>query len=210
MPASDLRSLLTRTPVVPVLVIEEVTTAVPLAKALVAGGLPLLEITLRTAAALDVIRAIGAEVEDAVVGAGTVLTPQQLEEVAACGARFAVSPGATENLLAAARDSAVPLLPGAATASEIMRLLELGYDHMKFFPAEPAGGIAWLRALASPLPEARFCPTGGIDAERAQAYLALPNVVCVGGSWVAPAEAIERGNWSRITELAKAAAALRA
>lgn len=210
MPDSDLERLLARTPVVPVLVIEEAVTAVPLAKALVAGGLPLLEITLRTAAALEVIRAIGAEVEDAIVGAGTVLTPRQLDEVAACGARFAVSPGATENLLAAARDSAVPLLPGAATASEVMRLLELGHRHMKFFPAEPAGGIAWLRALASPLPEARFCPTGGIDAERAKAYLALPNVVCVGGSWVAPAEAIERGDWSRITDLAKAAAALRA
>jgi Entner-Doudoroff aldolase len=145
MPSSDLGALLARTPVVPVLVIEDVSTAVPLARALVAGGLPLLEITLRTAAALDVIRAIGAEVEDAIVGAGTVLTPAQLDEVAACGARFAVSPGATECLLQAAREHAVPLLPGAATASEVMRLLELGYRHMKFFPAEPAGGAALLR-----------------------------------------------------------------
>jgi 2-dehydro-3-deoxyphosphogluconate aldolase/(4S)-4-hydroxy-2-oxoglutarate aldolase len=210
MPSSDLGALLARTPVVPVLVIEDVSTAVPLARALVAGGLPLLEITLRTAAALDVIRAIGGEVEDAIVGAGTVLTPRQLDEVAACGARFAVSPGATENLLQAAREHAVPLLPGAATASEVMRLLELGYAHMKFFPAEPAGGIALLKALVSPLPDARFCPTGGIDAERAKAYLALPNVVCVGGSWVAPSDAIRRGDWSRITDLAKAATALRA
>ena len=209
MPSSDLGALLARTPVVPVLVIEDVSTAVPLARALVAGGLPLLEITLRTAAALDVIRAIGGEVEDAIVGAGTVLTPRQLDEVAACGARFAVSPGATENLLQAAREHAVPLLPGAATASEVMRLLELGYAHMKFFPAEPAGGIALLKALVSPLPDARFCPTGGIDAERAKAYLALPNVACVGGSWVAPSDAIRRGDWSRITDLAKAAAALR-
>jgi 2-dehydro-3-deoxyphosphogluconate aldolase / (4S)-4-hydroxy-2-oxoglutarate aldolase len=210
MPSSELGALLARTPVVPVLVIEDVATAVPLVRALVAGGLPLLEITLRTAAALDVIRAIGGEVEDAIVGAGTVLTPRQLDEVAACGARFAVSPGATENLLQAAREHAVPLLPGAATASEVMRLLELGYAHMKFFPAEPAGGIALLKALVSPLPDARFCPTGGIDAERARAYLALPNVACVGGSWVAPGDAIRRGDWSRITDLAKAAAALRA
>jgi 2-dehydro-3-deoxyphosphogluconate aldolase/(4S)-4-hydroxy-2-oxoglutarate aldolase len=209
MPSSDLGSLLARTPVVPVLVVEDAATAVPLARALVAGGLPLLEITLRTAAALDVIRAIDAEVEDAIVGAGTVLTPRQLDEVAACGARFAVSPGATESLLEAARDSTVPLLPGAATASEVMRLLERGHRHMKFFPAEPAGGIALLKALASPLPEARFCPTGGIDAARARAYLALPNVVCVGGSWIAPAGAMERGDWPKITELAREAAALR-
>jgi 2-dehydro-3-deoxyphosphogluconate aldolase / (4S)-4-hydroxy-2-oxoglutarate aldolase len=209
MPSSDLGSLLARTPVVPVLVVEDTATAVPLARALVAGGLPVLEITFRTAAALEVIRAIGAEVDGAIVGAGTVLTPRQLDEVAACGARFAVSPGATESLLEAARDSIVPLLPGAATASEVMRLLELGYAHMKFFPAEPAGGVALLKALASPLPGARFCPTGGIDAERAKAYLALPNVVCVGGSWVAPTDAIGRGDWAKITELARAAAALR-
>jgi 2-dehydro-3-deoxyphosphogluconate aldolase / (4S)-4-hydroxy-2-oxoglutarate aldolase len=209
MPSSDLASLLARTPVVPVLVIEDAATAVPLARALVAGGLPLLEITLRTAAALDVIRAIDAEVEDAIVGAGTVLTPRQLDEVAACGARFAVSPGATEILLEAAQGHKVPLLPGAATASEVMRLLERGYTHMKLFPAEPAGGVPLLKALASPLPRARICPTGGIDADRAKAYLALPNVVCVGGSWVAPADAVGRGDWSRITELARGAAALR-
>lgn len=209
MAVSDLEALLRRTPVVPVLVIESVATAVPLARALVAGGLPLLEITLRTQAALDVIRAIASEVEGAVVGAGTVLTPAQLAEVEKLGARFAVSPGATEPLLAAARDSAVPLLPGAATASEVMRLQEHGYRCMKFFPAEPAGGIAYLKALASPLPAARFCPTGGIDVERARAYLELDNVICVGGSWVAPADAVRAGDWSRIEWLARDAAALR-
>jgi 2-dehydro-3-deoxyphosphogluconate aldolase/(4S)-4-hydroxy-2-oxoglutarate aldolase len=209
MPRSDLAALLARSPVVPVLVIDSVATAVPLARALVAGGLPLLEITLRTAAALDVIRAIGEEVEGAVVGAGTVLTPDQLAAVERQGARFAVSPGATGKLLDAARDSPVPLLPGAASASEVMRLLERGYRQMKFFPAEPAGGIAYLKALASPLPEARFCPTGGIDAARARSYLALPNVVCVGGSWVAPVDAVRAADWARITMLATEAAALR-
>jgi 2-dehydro-3-deoxyphosphogluconate aldolase / (4S)-4-hydroxy-2-oxoglutarate aldolase len=208
MPASDLETMLGLAPVVPVLVVESVASALPLARALVAGGLPLLEITLRTQAALDVIRTIAAEVEGAVVGAGTVLTPGQLAEIEKLGARFAVSPGVTDTLLAAARDSAVPLLPGAASASEVMRLLEHGYRAMKFFPAEPAGGVAYLKALASPLPEARFCPTGGIDAERATAYLALPNVVCVGGSWVAPADAVRTGDWARIERLARDAAAL--
>jgi 2-dehydro-3-deoxyphosphogluconate aldolase / (4S)-4-hydroxy-2-oxoglutarate aldolase len=174
MPASDLEPMLRRSPVVPVLVVESVATAVPLARALVAGGLPLLEITLRTEAALDVIRAIAAEVDGAVVGAGTVLTPAQLAEVERLGARFAVSPGATDALLAAARDVAVPLLPGAASASEVMRLQEHGYRCMKCFPAEPAGGIAYLKALASPLPGARFCPTGGIDG---CAWKAYPNRV---------------------------------
>jgi 2-dehydro-3-deoxyphosphogluconate aldolase / (4S)-4-hydroxy-2-oxoglutarate aldolase len=209
MPAADLGDLLAKAPVVPVLVVESVTTAVPLARALVAGGLPLLEITLRTAAALDVIAAIAGEVEGAVVGAGTVLTPAQLAEVERRGARFAVSPGATEALLDAAEDSPVPLLPGTATASDVMRILERGRRFMKFFPAEPAGGVAYLKALASPLPEGRFCPTGGIDAARARDYLALPNVVCVGGSWVAPGDAIAAGDWGRIEALARAAAALR-
>lgn len=209
MPGSDLALLLERSPVVPVLVIDSVATALPLARALVAGGLPILEITLRTTAALDVIRAIGEEVEDAVVGAGTVLTPGQLEQVEKVGARFAVSPGATEALLDAADGAPVPLLPGAATASEVMRLLERGYREMKFFPAEPAGGIAYLKALASPLPEARFCPTGGIDAARARAYFSLSNVVCVGGSWVAPGDAVRDGDWARIEALAGEAAALR-
>ncbi|HET6521590.1 MAG TPA: bifunctional 4-hydroxy-2-oxoglutarate aldolase/2-dehydro-3-deoxy-phosphogluconate aldolase [Geminicoccaceae bacterium] len=202
-------TLLAGTPVVPVLVIESVAAGVPLARALVAGGLPLLEITLRTAAAPDVIRAIAAEVEGAVVGAGTVLTPAQLAEVERLGARFAVSPGATDALLDAARGSDVPLLPGAATASEVMALLERGYREMKFFPAGPAGGVAYLRSLAAPLPEARFCPTGGIAAANAPDYLALDNVMCVGGSWVAPADAVRAGDWRRITALAREAAALR-
>jgi 2-dehydro-3-deoxyphosphogluconate aldolase/(4S)-4-hydroxy-2-oxoglutarate aldolase len=204
-----LEDLLAGTPMVPVLVIDSVATAIPLARALVAGGVPILEITLRTEAALDVIRAIGEEVEGVVIGAGTVLTPGQLEQVTKLGARFAVSPGATEMILDAARDSPVPLLPGAATASEVMRLLERGHRFMKFFPAEPAGGIAYLQALASPLPEARFCPTGGIDAKRARTYLSLSNVVCVGGSWVAPGDAVRKGDWARVKALAKEAAALR-
>jgi 2-dehydro-3-deoxyphosphogluconate aldolase / (4S)-4-hydroxy-2-oxoglutarate aldolase len=208
MPASDLDSLLTGTPVVPVLVIDSVATALPLARALVDGGLRVLEITLRTPAALDVIRALAAEVEGAVVGAGTVLTAGQYEDAERAGARFVVSPGATDALLAAAAASAVPFLPGAVTASEVMRLLEQGYRCLKFFPAEPAGGVAYLEALAAPLPEARFCPTGGIDAVKARAYLSLPNVLCVGGSWVAPNDALAAGDWPRITGLARAAVAL--
>jgi 2-dehydro-3-deoxyphosphogluconate aldolase/(4S)-4-hydroxy-2-oxoglutarate aldolase len=208
MPASDLNSLLAGTPVVPVLVIESVATALPLARALVDGGLRVLEITLRTPAALDVTRAIAAEVEGAVVGAGTVLTAGQYEDAERAGARFVVSPGATDALLAAAAASAVPFLPGAVTASEVMRLLEQGYRFLKFFPAEPAGGVAYLEALAAPLPEARFCPTGGIDAVKARTYLSLPNVLCVGGSWVAPKDALAAGDWPRITRLARAAAAL--
>ena len=208
MPASDLNSLLAGTPVVPVLVIDSVATALPLARALVDGGLRVLEITLRTPAALDVTRAIAAEIEGAVVGAGTVLTVGQYEDAERAGARFVVSPGATDALLAAAAASAVPFLPGAVTASEVMRLLEQGYRFLKFFPAEPAGGVAYLEALAAPLPEARFCPTGGIDAVKARTYLSLPNVLCVGGSWVAPKDALAAGDWPRITRLARAAAAL--
>jgi len=208
MPASELTALLAGTPVVPVLVIEDVSAAVPLARALVEGGLPVLEITLRTPAALDVIRAIAGEVEGAVVGAGTVLSAGQYWDAAGAGARFVVSPGATEKVLDAAAASTMPLLPGAATASEVMRLLEQGYRFLKFFPAAPAGGVAYLKALAAPLPEARFCPTGGIDAASAKDYLRLSNVVCVGGSWVAPAAAVAAGDWQEITRLARAAAAL--
>jgi 2-dehydro-3-deoxyphosphogluconate aldolase/(4S)-4-hydroxy-2-oxoglutarate aldolase len=208
MRASDLKSLLAGTPVVPVLVIDSVATALPLARALVDGGLRVLEITLRTPSALDVIRALAAEVGGAVVGAGTVLTAGQYQDAERAGARFVVSPGATDALLAAAAASAVPFLPGAATASEVMRLLERGYRCLKFFPAEPAGGVACLEALAAPLPEARFCPTGGIDAVKAGAYLTLRNVLCVGGSWVAPKDALAAADWPRITSLARAAAAL--
>jgi 2-dehydro-3-deoxyphosphogluconate aldolase/(4S)-4-hydroxy-2-oxoglutarate aldolase len=167
-----------------------------------------LEITLRTPASLQALKAIAGEVEHAVVGAGTVLTPAQYEAAARAGARFVVSPGATPALLEAAAASSVPFLPAAATASEVMRLLEHGHQCQKFFPAEPAGGIPCLRALAAPLPEAGFCPTGGIDLARAPGYLALSNVLCVGGSWLAPRDAVVAGDWRRITALARAAAAL--
>jgi 2-dehydro-3-deoxyphosphogluconate aldolase/(4S)-4-hydroxy-2-oxoglutarate aldolase len=210
MPAgSELARLLAGTPVVPVLTVAATEIALPLARALVAGGLPVLEIALRTPAALQAIETIASEVEHAVVGAGTVLTPAQYEAAARAGARFVVSPGATPALLDAAAASPVPFLPGAATSSEIMTLLERGHSCLKFFPAEPAGGIAYLKALAGPLSEARFCPTGGIDASIAPRYLSLPNVLCVGGSWVAPGDAVAAGDWPRITALAWAAAALR-
>jgi 2-dehydro-3-deoxyphosphogluconate aldolase / (4S)-4-hydroxy-2-oxoglutarate aldolase len=208
-PQAGLHDLLAATPVVPVLAIDAVATALPLARALVAGGLPVLEITLRTPAALEIIRAIGGEIEGAVVGAGTVLSPEQYRDAARAGARFVVSPGATRALLDVAGAGSVPFLPGAATPGEVMRLLERGYGCLKFFPAEPAGGVAYLEALTAPLPAVRFCPTGGIDALRAPAYLALRNVVCVGGSWVAPRAAVAAGDWPAITRLARAAAALR-
>lgn len=181
----------------------------PLARALVAGGLTALEVTLRTKVGPDCIRAILAEVEGAEVGAGTVLNRRQLDEAVSCGARFLVSPGATPDLVAAAQECAVPFLPGVATAGEAMTLAEAGFTVLKFFPAEPAGGIAYLKALASPLPELQFCPTGGIGLANAADYLALKNVVCVGGSWVAPGDALAAGDWGRVTALAQAAAALR-
>jgi 2-dehydro-3-deoxyphosphogluconate aldolase/(4S)-4-hydroxy-2-oxoglutarate aldolase len=209
MSTPTLASILAAAPVVPVLTVDDWKTAVPLARALVAGGLPAIEITLRTPAALKAIRAVAAEVEGAFAGAGTVLSRAQLEEAAEAGARFAVSPGASPGLLAAAAGSALRLLPGAATASEAMALLELGYSLQKFFPAEAAGGPTVLKALAAPLPGVRFCPTGGIDAKNARTYLALPNVVCVGGSWVAPKEAVEKEDWARIEVLAREAAGLR-
>jgi 2-dehydro-3-deoxyphosphogluconate aldolase/(4S)-4-hydroxy-2-oxoglutarate aldolase len=208
-PQAALHDLLATTPVVPVLAIDTVDTALPLARALVAGGLPVLEITLRTPAALEIIRAIGGEIETAVVGAGTVLIPGQYRDAVRAGARFVVSPGATPALLDVAETTSVPFLPGAGTSSEVMRLLERGYGCLKFFPAEPSGGVAYLEALAAPLPGALFCPTGGIDAARAPAYLALPNVVCIGGSWVAPRDAVAAKDWPAITRLALAAAALR-
>jgi len=204
-----MEALLGGVAMLPVLVVEGVETALPLARALIAGGLSVLEITLRTPGALDVIRVLSSEVEGAVVGAGTVLTERQYQDAVEAGAGFIVSPGATTELFAAANRTRVPFLPGAATPSEVMQLLARGYPMMKFFPAEPLGGIAYLKALAGPLPEARFCPTGGIDAARAEAYLALPNVVCIGGSWVAPDDAVKAGDWARITKLAAAAAALR-
>jgi 2-dehydro-3-deoxyphosphogluconate aldolase/(4S)-4-hydroxy-2-oxoglutarate aldolase len=191
-----------------VLTVDDWRAAVPLARALVEGGLPAIEITLRTESAIEAIHAVASEVGDAYPGAGTVLTPLQFTQVEKAGARFAVSPGFTPSLLDAAEHSSVPLLPGAATATEAMTLLERGYAMQKFFPAEPAGGVAYLNALASPLPSVRFCPTGGVDAKNAAAYLALPNVVCVGGSWVAPKEAIAASDWARIRQLASHAASL--
>jgi len=206
---SNLRRLLAAAPVVPVLTIEDRAHAVPLARALVAGGLTALEVTLRTPVGAECIRAIAGEVEGADVGAGTVLNRAQLDQAVAAGAKFLVSPGATPDLLAAAADCPVPYLPGVATAGEAMALAERGLTLLKFFPAEPAGGIAYLKALAAPLPDIRFCPTGGIGLKNASTYLALPNVICVGGSWVAPPEALAAGDWARITSLAREAAGLR-
>ena len=203
-----LEPVLTAAPVVPVLTIEDASTAVPLARALVKGGLPAIEITLRTVAALDAVKAVAAEVEGAFAGAGTVLDAAQLKQAEAAGAIFAVSPGAGPGLLDAAADSPVPLLPGAATASEAMTLSERGYGILKFFPAEPAGGIAYLKSLAAPLPGIRFCPTGGVSLQNAPDYLRLANVICVGGSWVAPQDAIAAGDWRRIEQLARQAAGL--
>ena len=197
-----LEEMLTLAPVVPVLTIEDEAHAVPLGRALVAGGLPMLEVTLRTPAAIGAIRRIAAEVEGAVVGAGTVLNARDLERAAEAGARFAVSPGLPEG---AGPGGPVPLLPGVATATELMRAIAAGFQFLKFFPAVPAGGLPMLKSFAPVFPQARFCPTGGITAENAPGFLALPNVVCVGGSWVAPASALDGGDWGRITELARAA-----
>ncbi|MBV2366283.1 bifunctional 4-hydroxy-2-oxoglutarate aldolase/2-dehydro-3-deoxy-phosphogluconate aldolase [Streptomonospora nanhaiensis] len=196
-------------PVIPVVVLDSAETAVPLARALVAGGLPAIEVTLRTEAGLAGIERIAAEVPEAVVGAGTVTTPEQVRASAEAGAAFLVSPGCTPRLLGAVRDSGLPALPGAATASEALALLEQGVHAMKFFPAEAAGGRAYLKSLSGPLPQARFCPTGGITPQTAPGYLALPNVGCVGGTWLTPADAVAAGDWGRVEELARAAAALR-
>lgn len=201
-------TLVTRGPVIPVVVIDAPAAAVGLVRALVAGGIDTIEVTLRTPRALDCVRAIRAEVPDALCGVGTVLDERQLDDAVAAGAAFAVSPGATPALLDAAADAPLPLLPGAATASEAMALRARGYRVLKFFPAEQAGGAAYLKALASPLADVRFCPTGGIGALNARDYLALSNVVCVGGSWLAPGGAVAAGDWARITRLAADAVAL--
>ncbi|MFJ7417741.1 bifunctional 4-hydroxy-2-oxoglutarate aldolase/2-dehydro-3-deoxy-phosphogluconate aldolase [Streptomyces uncialis] len=201
-------SVLDLAPVVPVVVVQDAADAVPLARALVAGGLPAIEVTLRTPAALDAIRAIAAEVPGAVVGAGTVISAAQVGQVVDAGARFLVSPGWTGRLLDAMRGSGVPFLPGVSTTSEVVALLEQGVTDMKFFPAEAAGGTPYLKSLAGPLPQARFCPTGGVTAASAPSYLALPNVACVGGSWMLPASAIAARDWERVRSLAAEAAAL--
>ena len=202
---TNLRALLGTVPVIPVLTVGNVDSAVPLARALVEGGLRLLEVTLRTPVALDAMAAMIEAVPEAIVGAGTITKPADLEAVAAIGGRFAVSPGLTQDLRAAAADSPVPLLPGVATASEAMTAHDCGFDTLKLFPAEAVGGQALLRSLAGPLSHLAFCPTGGIGPNNYRAYLALDNVICVGGSWVAPKDAIQAGDFWRITELAKEA-----
>ncbi|WP_445942981.1 bifunctional 4-hydroxy-2-oxoglutarate aldolase/2-dehydro-3-deoxy-phosphogluconate aldolase [Roseicyclus sp.] len=201
------REIASRAPIIPVLVLDDAASAAALAHALVAGGLPALEVTLRTPAALDAIRAM-ADVAGGIVGAGTLLSPDDIRAAKDAGARFGVSPGATPRLIAASIEIGLPLLPGAATASEVMALWEQGYDMMKFFPAEAAGGAPALKAIGAPIPQVSFCPTGGITPANAPSYLALPNVICAGGSWVAPKNMIASGDWAGITALAAAAAAL--
>lgn len=205
----DMTAIAARAPVVPVLTVERVADAVPLARALVKGGLPVLEITLRTAAALAALAEIVREVPEAMVGAGTVLEAAQVAQIRRLGARFAVSPGCTPALLAATREAGLPFMPGVQTVSEAMALSEQGYRVLKFFPAASAGGIGWLQAVAAPLAGLRFCPTGGIGADTAPAYLALSNVACVGGSWVAPRAAVAASDWSQVERLAAAAANLK-
>jgi len=209
MPA-DPTPLVSKTPVIPVLTIERAADAVPLARALVAGGLPVIEVTLRTEAALDAIRAIAAEVPDCVVGVGTVLRAADIAAAIGAGAKYLVSPGTPAELAAALADVSIPVLPGCATVSEAMALGARGFKVLKFFPAEASGGTAWLKSIAAPLPELKFCPTGGIDSKNIATYLACPNVLAVGGSWVAPKDAIASGDFARITQLAREASALRA
>jgi 2-dehydro-3-deoxyphosphogluconate aldolase/(4S)-4-hydroxy-2-oxoglutarate aldolase len=194
-------------PVIPVLIVEDAAHARPLAEALVAGGLPVLEVTLRTPAALDVIRAM-ADVPGGVVGAGTLIRPADVRAAKAAGARFGVSPGVTDELVAACEAEDLPLLAGTATVTEAMRMLARGYDVAKFFPAESNGGAAALKAFASPLPQVSFCPTGGVTPQNAPDYLALPNVLCVGGSWVATAALMQGGKWDEVEALARTASAL--
>jgi len=201
--------LLAGQPVIPVLQIHRIEDAVPLAHALARGGLPAIEVTLRTPVAVDAISLIAREVPGAIVGAGTVLSARDYGRAAEAGARFIVSPGSTPQLLEEASLGGLPFLPGAATASEIMALQERGFQASKFFPAEQAGGPAYLKALASPLSAMRFCPTGGITPDNCASYLSLPNVICVGGSWVAPDVLVRAGRWGEIETLARAAAAIR-
>lgn len=200
---------LRRIAVVPVLTIDRAEQGVPLARALSAGGLDAIEVTLRTPAALEAIRHIRAEMPGLLVGVGTVLSPEQGQQAIAAGAKFIVSPGMTPRLIEAAQVWPVPFLPGAVTASEAMALADLGYRTLKFFPAEPSGGVKTLKALAAPLQEIKFCPTGGIDLAKAREYLAVPNVLAVGGSWMVPAGALASGDWTTIEALAREAAGLR-
>lgn len=199
-------SLLDVSPVVPVVVLKDAAQAVPLARALLAGGVPIIELTLRTPAGLEAIRRIAAEVPEILVGAGTILTGEQAEASAKAGAQFLVSPGSTPALLDAMDDTGLPYLPGTATVSEMLAVAERGITELKFFPAEAAGGAPYLASVASPLPQLRFCPTGGITAATAGRYLELPNVGCVGGSWLTPADTLAAGDWARVTALAAEAA----
>ena len=199
--------ILRQGPVVPVMVIHKLEQAVPLAKALMAGGIRVLEITLRTPVAVEAIRAISQDVPGAFVGAGTVTRAEELTAVAGAGAVFAISPGLTVELLQAANQGTIPLIPGISTVSELMTGMALGYTHFKFFPAEAAGGVKMLKAIAGPFPQITFCPTGGITPDNYLDYLALGNVACIGGSWIAPQEAMEQGDWARITALTREAVA---
>jgi 2-dehydro-3-deoxyphosphogluconate aldolase / (4S)-4-hydroxy-2-oxoglutarate aldolase len=199
-------SLLNRVPVIPVVVIDDVNHAAPIARALVAGGLPVIELTLRTPAALGAIERIAGEVPEIFLGAGTIIEPGQAKQAASAGAQFLVSPGSTPTLLGAMTDTGLPYLPGVATVSEILCALEAGYTELKFFPAEASGGADYLRSIGSPIPAAQFCPTGGITTANAAQYLALPNVGCVGGSWITPSDVVAAQDWARITGLAAAAA----
>lgn len=192
-------------PIVPVMVIKRVEDAVPLAKALSDGGINVFEITLRTDAALDAIKAISEAMPDSVVGAGTIITTEQYDAAVAAGAKFVISPGSTVQLLKHAAKGTAPLIPGATTPSEIMMALELGYDHLKFFPAEASGGAAALKAMAAPLPNVKFCPTGGVSLSNLAQYQSIDCVATVGGTWMIPADAIEQGDWARITQLTKEA-----
>jgi 2-dehydro-3-deoxyphosphogluconate aldolase / (4S)-4-hydroxy-2-oxoglutarate aldolase len=200
--------IMTDAPVIPVIVLADVAHAVPLARALVAGGIRMLEVTLRTPVALACIEAIAREVPEAVAGAGTVRSAADAQAAAMAGARFVVSPGYTQAVGKACRELGVPLLPGVATGSEIMAAQEDGYNALKFFPAMQAGGLAMLSAWHGPFGDVKFCPTGGVNAENAMQFLALPNVVCVGGSWLTPKDAVAEGDWARITQLAREAAGL--
>ena len=196
-------------PVIPVIVIYHIVHAVPLARALVAGGVRVLEVTLRTPVALQAVRAIAREVDGAVVGVGTITRAQDFVQSIDAGAVFGVSPGLTPELVAGARDSGLPLLPGVMTPSDVIAARTAGFTEMKLFPAQQAGGIGMLKALGGPFPDVTFCPTGGVSAATAPDFLALPNVACVGGSWLTPADAVAAGDWERITTLARAAAQLR-
>ncbi|GLZ34235.1 2-dehydro-3-deoxy-phosphogluconate aldolase [Lentzea sp. NBRC 105346] len=200
--------LLELSPVIPVVVVDDAAHAVPLAQALLRGGIGVIELTLRTPAALEAIERVAAEVPDIVIGAGTVTAPEHAEQAAKAGAKFLVTPGTTDRVLDAAEATGLPFLPGAATVSEVMRLAERGLTALKFFPAEAAGGVDYLKSIGGPIPHVRFCPTGGITPETAPNYLKLPNVGCVGGSWLAPKDALAAGDWARIETLAKAAASL--